>query len=39
MYQASMDTMWHHWLQPRWEKEFKAWLEKQTVEKKPKEAL
>ena len=30
MYQASMDSMWHHWLQPQWEKQFKAWINKQT---------
>ncbi len=28
MYQPSMDTAYHYWLQPKWEKEFKAWLEK-----------
>ena len=27
MYQPSMDSMWHHWLQPKWAKEFEAWNE------------
>jgi hypothetical protein len=25
---VSMDTAWHHWLQPKWDKEREAWLKK-----------
>lgn len=27
-YQASMDSAYHHWLQPKWDKERKAWRKK-----------
>lgn len=25
----SMDSTYHHWMQPRWDKERKAWLKQQ----------
>lgn len=28
LYQPTMDSMWHHWLQPKWAKEFVAWKKK-----------
>lgn len=28
-HQPSMDLAWYEWLQPRWKKEFEAWIRKQ----------
>lgn len=30
-YQESMDLALYEWLQPRWKKEFEAWIEKQKL--------
>ena len=28
-YQPSMDSAWHHWMQPCWDREREAWLKQQ----------